>query len=741
MQIRSHVPPKPYAPQDVSWEDLDRAYREQRKHVSLEDLCLQRPPPQGGSIGTEVLTMNIVDTIRTGTKYHAQLVKVVVGGVAENQEIVAKFYDPLYSDPDDGYYDTFVRVDESYRSETAAYVHLKHLQGTTVPRYYGSYTCDLPFNGAQRTVRLILMEFINGVSMRASEREIKTLLPQETRKNIMRRVVEANIAVRAGGVYHRDWETRNVMLATVDASLFDSPDLRVVVIDFESALVPEDVDTVFKNVSPILRWEDGGSCMWPFSTWIDWDWEPWTMSIWDGDPRFAPITREIIEWNTCWTKWDHFEKLLLPSSNKALGKALQHDEPSSSGVSYPYSGVTELHIRSHEPPKPRELDGWVADSKYAKEYQREKELTSLQQLCIKRTPATCGSIGDATPSLKILDSIRTGIGQAAQIAKVVVAGIADGFPICAKFYDPYLWGLGDCDSDPFRDVDGMYGRETAAYIKLSALYGTVIPRYYGSFTCDLPLDGGFRSVRLILMEYVEGVSMGSFDFEGGDELPQSTRQNIMMKVIEAESAISAEGVNHNDLAPRNVLLGSSDPDELQSSALRVAIIDFGIASFGYYGPQYDKPVSPILRWNRNSRLRGNFGAYGWIDWDWPSWTENVWAGSPMYAPITDELRRYWIYRIPVSLLVERKEESPNPSLSPPKSEPCGHKASSPEDGSVSEITATTVSTTEEGATLEPGKSQGHVPKNNPPQQVPAAAFSDKEQTEALGEPGEHNPTP
>ena len=390
----------------------------------------------------------------------------------------------------------------------------------------------------------------------------------------------------------------------------------------------------------------------------------------------------------------------------------------STTATFPYTGATELHLRSHEPPKPRELDGWVEGGKYAREYQREKELTSLQQLCIKRPPAPGGAIGNATRSLKILDSIRTGIGQGAQIAKVVVAGIADGFPICAKFYDPYLWGLGDCDVDPFREVDGMYGREAAAYVKLSALYGTVIPRYYGSFTCDLPVDGGFRSVRLILMDYIRGVSMASFDFDGGYELPQSTRQNVMMKLIEADSAIAEEGVNHDDLAPRNVLLGSSDPDQLQSSALRVTIIDFGVASFNYLGPVCDKPVSPILRWQKHSYLRSTFGGYGWIDWDWPSWTEKVWAESPKYGPITDELRRYWIDGRSDYLPVEDDKDSSDSSVSPPKSEPSGHEACSSEDGSITEITASTVSTTEEIAMLELGKSQGHVPNNTLPRQVP-----------------------
>ena len=413
----------------------------------------------------------------------------------------------------------------------------------------------------------------------------------------------------------------------------------------------------------------------------------------------------------------------------------------STTATLPYTEVTELHLRSHEPPNPRPLDNWVEGGRYARKYRREKKLTTLQQLCVERPPAPGGLIGNATYSLKILAPIRTGIGQPAQIAKVVVAGIADGFPICAKFYDPYFWGLGDCNVDPFRAVDGMYSRETAAYAKLSALYRTVIPRYYGSFTCDLPVDGSFRSIRLILMDYVEGVRMETFDFDGGDELPQSTRQNVMMKLIEADSAISAQGVSHNDLAPRNVLLGSSDPDQLQSSALRVAIIDFGNARLGHFGPQYDKPVSPILRWHKHSHLRSSFGAYGWIDWDWSSWTENVWADSPKYAPITDELRRFWIDGISDDLLVEDDEDSPDSSLSPPKSEPCGPEASSSEDGSVSEITTSTVSTTEESAMLELGKSQDHVPHNNPPQQIPTAAFSDKEQTEAFGEPGEHNPMP
>jgi serine/threonine protein kinase len=183
-------------------------------------------------------------------------------------------------------------------------------------------------------------------------------------------------------------------------------------------------------------------------------------------------------------------------------------------------------------------------------------------------------------------------------------------------------------------ADRDYCREAAAYTELHGpLEGTIIPKYHGSWTCDVSVetpDGPKkRPVRLILMEFIDGVCMEDLDLTG---FTKNERSKIMVKTMEAEVAIFFHGVVHRDFAPRNVVIRGN----IRSTDLQVVILDFSLAvvirlAYPIDRRVYKLPPSPILRWSRQ------FPDFG--DWVPPTretldeWLWKHWQGSPLYRPV------------------------------------------------------------------------------------------------------------
>lgn len=80
--------------------------------------------------------------------------------------LVAKVYDPLYFNDDEGYLNPFLCMDKYYTHEANAYMVLRDFQGQWIPNYYGSYSLVLSVDSVRtRTVRMILVEYIPGITM------------------------------------------------------------------------------------------------------------------------------------------------------------------------------------------------------------------------------------------------------------------------------------------------------------------------------------------------------------------------------------------------------------------------------------------------------------------------------------------------------------------------------------------------------------------------------------------------
>ncbi|KAL9098240.1 MAG: hypothetical protein Q9163_006066 [Psora crenata] len=308
----------------------------------------------------------------------------------------------------------------------------------------------------------------------------------------------------------------------------------------------------------------------------------------------------------------------------------------------PYLIGQQLLIRSHHPPPPTNRQYSLRTLKY-----RERVSVHPLERCLLNPPLP-GSDGRQIVHIKITGSIRLGDKHHAQLAAVEVLkdtpvnhSLPKNLSLVAKFYDPLYFDHNEDDGDPVISVNRDYLHETATYKALSTLQGTVIPKYYGSYSLELPVNAHKkRLVRLILIEFIPGTSMRELEPASFSQLE---RQMIMKAVVDAESLIYTYNVRHGDLEPRNVLI----PGKVVPSHPRTAvIIDFGKSDIGRsYNPADPTieqqffpgvPITPLLRW-----CGGVAETYFpfWVDWDWQPWLEDQYESTR--ASITDEMRSIW----------------------------------------------------------------------------------------------------
>ena len=307
----------------------------------------------------------------------------------------------------------------------------------------------------------------------------------------------------------------------------------------------------------------------------------------------------------------------------------------------PYAVGRRFTVHSHIPPGPTPVTrGCCLNGIQGRE---ESRAVDPVERCL-RYPPLAGSWGSFTVDLEIHDLIRIGDGHNAQLFVVDVLETRSGSKdiqiekkkkkLVAKVYDPLYFDDHGGYIDPFACVDKHYTHEVHAYHVLAEFQGRLIPRFYGSFSLEIPpCQGGSatRTVRLILIEHIQGLSMRQVD---AMRYPQDTRQQIMKTVIEFESAVYEKDVVLTDLSPRNVMV-------LDNVSDGVVFLDFAGAIFGR---KLDEPIpsgvnlflgqyiSPLLRWDRDITFQ--FGE--WIDWEWSGWMKAAFGDTA--ASITDEMR-------------------------------------------------------------------------------------------------------
>jgi serine/threonine protein kinase len=187
-----------------------------------------------------------------------------------------------------------------------------------------------------------------------------------------------------------------------------------------------------------------------------------------------------------------------------------------------------------------------------------KQTKSQLDFCLSETTSDVPSDASTQKKLIITSLIRVGSNCGAQIVVVnndVVAKIYD--PLYYNEYDEGRWW-----QDTVLSARIGYDQEVAAYNRLqeSTVATHVTPAFYGAWSASIATPTGrgssqdkkMRTVHLILIEYLHGVTMSSVD---PHEIPRPVRSRILKKVLDAEALVTETGVYHGDFHPRNVILG------------------------------------------------------------------------------------------------------------------------------------------------------------------------------------------
>ncbi|KAF1730416.1 hypothetical protein CRV24_009879 [Beauveria bassiana] len=215
--------------------------------------------------------------------------------VTRDAVVAAKFYDPLYNDHI--LIDAWKSVDYSYRNEAQAYQRLRPLQGVVVPRFYGSYTVDMPVPQAAlqhhhaqpRPVRLVLYEYINGTQLSSAEGR---LYSTKQRQAIMQKVLNSFSKMRQLGVYHLDFHPGNIVVLSAEQG--QEADIRCIDFGHSKLSDPSDLKPTLdpesrESVTEYWRDEDLCDCMLDFSPLIDWPWNEWLENEYVGPKAGARL--------------------------------------------------------------------------------------------------------------------------------------------------------------------------------------------------------------------------------------------------------------------------------------------------------------------------------------------------------------------------------------------------------------------------------------------------------------------
>ncbi|RDL34546.1 uncharacterized protein BP5553_07674 [Venustampulla echinocandica] len=305
---------------------------------------------------------------------------------------------------------------------------------------------------------------------------------------------------------------------------------------------------------------------------------------------------------------------------------------------FPFTVGKQLQVRPHIPPPPprNRFSAFLENDR-----RHERDFIDPVQRCLLHPPVLGprGGLDSGVTELEIVRLVRAGDGHAAQLLAVRVLtstnGLLPDMNLLAKLYDPLYFDHEQDDVDPFLAVYRAHTRECAVYKKVADLQGSVIPKFYGSFTLSLPVSQTYtREVRLILMEIVPGLSM---DHLSPSNFKKSERQAIMKSIIDSETALYNRDINDRDIHPRNILVVSEESNRDE----KVVVVDFGSAwtSRSKYpdreqGSLPRVPISPLLRW-----IVPPEELKPWIDWDWKVWVERQYEHTK--DSITEYMQRRW----------------------------------------------------------------------------------------------------
>jgi hypothetical protein len=333
-EIRTHTPPPPfggprYPPATrpgVSDDYLSSVTQSQ--HVLSHPFRDTPTPPM-----PKTADLTVIRPLDIGNSRGAQVLLCSARQASHTQPFtaVAKIYDPLYYSFSASLamgtpVDVVWRAESDYSKEAAAYEHLNevHLSGGFAPKYFGSWTFTLPLKVSnkihQRSVRLVLMEYIDGTSMlnvfaqnRGPYQERDAFhLDLGYRLEVLARLLDGVVRQSHAGLGQRDLAPRNVMLSPPPQQHSGQikPPSRIVLLDYNNSLVykkskktPGWTNTRKLPINPMQYfWNDSLD----FAGWMPPEWirhrnlfQKWLVDQFGGERRFCydPVSVKLEYWS------------------------------------------------------------------------------------------------------------------------------------------------------------------------------------------------------------------------------------------------------------------------------------------------------------------------------------------------------------------------------------------------------------------------------------------------------------
>lgn len=343
----------------------------------------------------------------------------------------------------------------------------------------------------------------------------------------------------------------------------------------------------------------------------------------------------------------------------------------------PYIPGFEVDIESHSPPPPFGGNLYPAGPRANISISDEWMFSVTQTKHILAYPPleTPPPARHNVARLTVTKAIAIGNARGAQILLCSISPHGEGtkaYTAVAKVYDPLYYPfaseIGNLPNDVSCEAEQDYSTEAAAYECLSKTNqaGSFVPAFYGSWTFSLPLRTSHdqqshqRHVRLVLIEHVDGVCMRDLFVRNGPapgqinatHLSEAYRLRVLAILLDGVARQHHAGVDHRDLAPRNVMLVPG-PDTAQLATghpRRVVLLDYNIVTV-WEKTKYGKllpaqlarlPPSPMKRfWNQSLE---EFD--GWVPLEWDlnkrlrqEWLRREFGGekSKLYEPLDEEL--------------------------------------------------------------------------------------------------------
>lgn len=330
VEIKAHTPPPPFGGRCYGRGTRPSLPDAWLKSVTQTKLVLTYPPLETAAPSMPMAAqLTITESLAIGCSRGPQLVVCSITPKTSGATpftAVAKVFDPLYYSFSDNLVSMPVDVvrmaDQDYSREADAYEYLRKVgqTGLFTPKYFDSWTFNLPISHEDKTyprpVRLVLMEYLNGTSIKdlyaqnspAPNIELDALhLDKEYRLGVLARLLEGVVRQKHAGLDQRDLAPRNVILVPKiqEKPGSSQPPPRVVLVDYNNAIVYEKTTYGAIPVSKLPRnpmevyWTES---LPEFAGWIPLEWysnprlrQEWLRDQFGGDreSHYAPISHKL----------------------------------------------------------------------------------------------------------------------------------------------------------------------------------------------------------------------------------------------------------------------------------------------------------------------------------------------------------------------------------------------------------------------------------------------------------------